>query len=224
MDIEQIIKNRYKELPENIQQAIKNTDLASKFNTISEKHNLHLDQNGNLQTETILVMLGLEPTNDYVDNIQKSLEISKDEALSIARDINIEILDPIKDSLRILQEDQEEGGAKIKYTQPIPKPPKDPSTYTIPKTIEEIGNFSIEKSTPPSSSSQYNETNINREETLKSIEDKPITLVDHLLSTPVSTPQKVEIKNISIEKKIIEEKKPDKPKIYSEDPYRESII
>lgn len=212
MDIQQIIKERYKELPDDIQRAIKNTDLASKFNLIAKKHSLLLDQNGALQTETILVMLGIEPTENYVENVQKALNVSEVEALSIAEDVNAEILNSIKDSLREIQE-QDVEQAEETTEETIPEPPTNLPTGTI-SDIEQAGDFTIDPQLS-SSSDQYNDTTISKEAVLKGIEDQPIPMVDHLLTTPVSAPQQVEVKKVP--EKSVEKKG------YTADPYREAI-
>ncbi len=105
MDTEQIIKERLEVLPEEIKMAIKSTDLAVKFNAISEKHSLLLDKNAILQNETMFVMLGLESTNDFVRNIERELDISRNEAVAITMDINKEIFDPLRSSLQKMQEE-----------------------------------------------------------------------------------------------------------------------
>jgi hypothetical protein len=230
MDIQEIIKNRYKELPEDIQEAIKSNDLAGKFNAIAEKHGLHIDQNGALQTETLLVMLGLEPTSDYVNNIQRNLDISRTEALSIADDVNNDILGAIKNSLRMMQETGEEQGVEEEMVgeknSVIPNPVATPTPVNLPiAPLEKAGQFTIEPTKPVSTSPQYKESGISRESVLKSIEDKPVAsqvepMIDHLLTTHVISPEKVEVKEAvtvpSIKK--VEEKKP-----YTADPYREQI-
>ena len=206
MDIQEIIKQRYQELPEDIKRAIKSTDLATKFKNIADKHSLHIDQNGTLQTETILVMLGLEPTEDYVENIQRNVEVSRTEALSVAEDVNSEILDKIKNSLRSFQEQSE-----IEETPTIETPP--PPNESL-SSLERAGQFTIEKPPTSSSSPLYKEENLNKEAILKGIEDPAISMIDHLLTTPVQNTAKVE------------EKKPEKTvekKPYTSDPYREQI-
>ncbi len=231
MDIQQIIKDRYKELPANIQQAITNTDLAPKFELIANKHGLHIDQNGALQTETILVMLGLETTDDYIDNVKKALEISRNQAIEIAKDVNTEILDSIRDSLRKIQtQDEQEANAQGTIT-PVATASSAPTPAQLNQmisSVEKAGDFKIENTEPQSSSPQYKEENINRDELLKGIEDPPtvvaqsvssdapIPLVDHLLTTPVSSPQVTEVRKVETAK--LEEKK-----VYGTDPYRESI-
>ena len=226
MDIQQLIKERYSELPPDIQSAIKSNDLASKFDKIVAKHNLHVDQNGALQTETLLVMLGLEPSTDYVDNLQKELDVSRSEAQSIAEDVNNDILNSIKNSLRILQETREESEGDVAAPAPIPKPPAQapdprknvippnlpitPQSSNIPKPpvsnlspLEKVGGFTLEKN-PSSNSPLYNDSTLKKESVLNDLENieklKPknaSAFVDHLLANPVSNPQQVEIKKPS---------------------------
>lgn len=227
MDIQQIIKDRYKELPEDIQQAIKNTNLAEKFMVIANKHSLRIDQNGSLQTETLLVMLGLEPSEDYVDNVQKALEVSRNEAQSIAEDVNKEILGSIRSTIQSIEEKQEKQESNsIQQTpkspppppipaNPIPTPP--PPTNPIPLTsLEKAGNFSIEREAP-SSSPLYNDSNLKRESVLNDLEnieklknESSNAFVEHLLSNPVPNPKPTEVKNVATT-----------PQNYSADPYRE---
>ena|SRR3989344_5120762 len=199
MDIQEIIKQRYQELPEDIKRAIKSADLATKFSNITNKHSLHIDQNGALQTETILVMLGLEPTEDYVENVQRNVEVSRTEALSIAEDVNNEILDPIKTSLRSFQEQSESEETPITETP----------SYTN-SSLEKAGQFTIEKPPASSSSTLYKDENISKEAILKGIEDPAISMIDHLLTTPVANTVKIEEKKIE-------------KKVYTADPYREQI-
>lgn len=238
MDINQTIKDRLNQLPEDIQQAITSNDLGSKFDQIAQKNNLHIDQNGNLQTETLLVMLGLENSSDYIDNLQSSLEINRNEAIQISNDVNELILKPIKESLRIMQElheqiDDSEAETNTETEQKIIEPAKPEPVAPAPispkpnqiSDIERIGQFTIEPKSTPSSSPLYKDTNLNREDILKSIEDpipenKPLVapLIDHLLTTPVNNAQKVE------QKEVVDKNVNQSPKSYSADPYREQII
>lgn len=203
MDINATIKARYKTLPTNIQQAITSTDLATKFEAIAKKHELHVDQNGSLQTETLLVMLGLETVDDYMGNIQRELEIPKEKAFEIAKDVNAQILDAIRDSLREIQKKQEE--AEIKENEV--KETSIDHSKTI-SSIEKAGDFTIEQN-PASSSPQYSEQNIDKDAVLKGIEDDHIPMVDHLLENHVNSPVEVEVKKV------------EETKTYTVDPYRE---
>jgi hypothetical protein len=101
---EQIIKEQLVKLPEDVRKAISSVDLRDKIKKIAEKHHLHIDQAGDLETETVLVMLGLEPTDDYKRNIKKALQISDTPAHAITFDVNKEIFMPIRESLKKAQE------------------------------------------------------------------------------------------------------------------------
>ena len=202
-NIQSIIKKSYESLPEDIKQAITNTDLGGKFLAIANRHNLHIDQSGSLQNETLLVMLGLEPTKDYVGNLEKELEITEGEARSIAEDINKEIFNSIRASLREIQngEEIEENQENVPSTLP-----------TDISSIEKAGNFVVEKR-PESSSPIHKDNNLNRETVLKDIEDAKnitgkngVSFVEHLLGNKIENREQIkEVKKQAI------------------DPYREAI-
>ncbi len=212
MDTQQIIKERINELPDDIRTAIASTNLASKFDSIANKHNLHIDQNGALQTETLLVMIGLESTDDFLENVRKALEISSDEAYNIAKDVNTEILDNVRDSLRKIQSQAEsESQNQTPVEEEVAAVEPTLNKEETVASIEHAGDFKIENTQPQSSSPQYKETDINREALLKGIEDAPVPLVDHLLTTPISNEKVVEVKDVT------------DTKADALDPYREKI-
>jgi len=103
-----IITERFKILPKSIQDALLSANLPEKLIRTAEKYQLHIDQAGALETETHLVMLGLETPNDYAKNIQKALNISSEIAGQIANDINNEVFLSIRKSLKQLQAQEEE--------------------------------------------------------------------------------------------------------------------
>jgi cell division protein ZapA (FtsZ GTPase activity inhibitor) len=168
MDTNEIIKQRFEVLPQDIKDAITKTDLAGKFDSIANKHGLHIDQNGLLQTETLLVMIGLETTEDYIDNVQKALNISKSETLSIADDVNKEIFNGIRQSLQTMQDEfmeaEKEMGDQtdiepkqnIQTNTPNPNQTKKP-LVGAPSMITPTTPFSIisQKPSPEDIQSQY---------------------------------------------------------------------
>ncbi len=198
MNSEQIIKETLKTLPSDIRQAIANTDLAGEFKKIAEKHGLLLDQNGSLQTETLLVMIGLRPSSDFVDNLKKNLDISRNEATSIAEDVNKEIFYSIRQSLQQIQLEEHKEDEVEREVQP--------TLHT--EDIEKAGKFTLEN--PPVGTTQYNEKKIDKEALLNKIQDPEIITADHLLTTPIAETLKVEEKKVE-------------SKSYTSDPYRESI-
>jgi hypothetical protein len=202
-ETQQLIKRRLQELPKELQAAIRDPGLSAKFETISNRHNLLLDQGGSLYTETILVMLGLEPSSGYVDNLEKELEVSHAEAMAIAEDVNSTILVTIRDAIRKVEEEQEQAEEKEeqKETQPNPAWMNQASTPTPPAApIEKAGDFKIIPP-PVSNSPQYEHENLDKDAVLHDLENieklqpkKANDFVEHLLANPVSNPQQTEVK------------------------------
>jgi hypothetical protein len=229
------LAERIKILPVDLQEAMVSVDTASRIQKISEKHGLKIDQSGNLADVISLIILGFIPSKNFVSELSKRADIRMSEATEIAKSVNTEIFDSIKDSLRKLQTEQEDGEEEEKVVStpiykdvkpisiPIPTPviPITPP----PKSIEEAGEFTLDKPVAPTTPSQYNETNLNREDILKSIEDENIPLVDHLLTTPVNNAQKPEEK--VVESAPVIPKPPEVKKDFTNsstnDPYREQI-
>ena len=106
-NIQDIIKTQYQKLPLEVQKAITAADLPTKLEQISKKYNLRIDQAGSLQVETMLIMLGLENSDDFVENVSKNLEIKRNEAQLITADINTDVLGNIRSSLMQIQAEEE---------------------------------------------------------------------------------------------------------------------
>lgn len=196
-EVKQLIKERMAQLPQEVRDAIKRTDFAEKFNAIAERHNLNLDQNGTLQTKTLLLMLALEPSDEFVGGLERELEVSHKEAVALADDVNNTILFNIRDTIRKIEEEQAEAdaraGAKEWINQvlspnqvmtstpssPIPTKTVQPEPVAIPTPepikppvapIEKVGDFTV-TTRPPSSSPLYNDSNLNKEDVLADLEN-----------------------------------------------------
>jgi hypothetical protein len=172
----------FKALPPELQEAILSVDNAEKLDTIREKYGLMLDQAGDLGDELNLLMLGITKQKDFVHRLSERLEIPLEKATSISVDINVQILNEVRISLQKIQEKQYEEPTIVKTPKPAIAP------------VEKAGNFTVHRPTP-SSSPQYKDTGLNREEVLRDLEGinnlKPgnaENYVEHLLTTPVITP------------------------------------
>lgn len=94
------IQLRLAELPLDIKQAVESSDLDKKIQGIGVKFQLHLDQLGGLEDETLLVMLGFENSENFIDKLIKSMSLPRTQAEAIAAEINREIFTPIRESLK----------------------------------------------------------------------------------------------------------------------------
>lgn len=112
---EQILRARFEQLPEDVQKAIIATPWKDKLAQIANKHNLHIDQEGHLGEETVIVMFGLDHPDNLAYNIAEHVEVSEEEAEAIAEDLNNEIFLKIRESLKKViekrgNEGEEENG------------------------------------------------------------------------------------------------------------------
>ena len=102
---QKIIAAQIKILPEDVKQAIISVNYKTKLKEITQRQNLLIDQAGALEMETTLVMIGLEPLADYIDNLQRELDIPLVRAKEIAADVNKNIFQTIRDSLQMMNDE-----------------------------------------------------------------------------------------------------------------------
>ncbi len=97
---------RYRSLPENMKAAIGSIDNIAVIKYVGEKYHLHIDQIGKLSDQIGLVILGLEPSTNFVKNIEESSKIDHQTAENIAREINEQIFLKIRESLKQMEENK----------------------------------------------------------------------------------------------------------------------
>jgi len=102
-ETQEIVREQFKKLPKNMQDAILSANLSENLKAISEKHHFRIDQAGTFETEVMLVMLGLERTDAFAKSIEREIEISKEVAEQITKDVNDQIFLPIRESLKQIQ-------------------------------------------------------------------------------------------------------------------------
>jgi hypothetical protein len=103
------LEEKYKSLPGDIQLAMSSTDVSKTIMEIAQKHDLFIDQADELSDEVSYVMLGLTKSKNFVRAISKKLEIDEKKAVGISQDINKEIFDKMRDSLKKIEGLDEEG-------------------------------------------------------------------------------------------------------------------
>ena len=69
-ETQKIVMEQMKNLPSDVREAILSVDYKIKLQEITKRQRLMIDQAGKLEMETTLVVIGLEPLADFVENIQ----------------------------------------------------------------------------------------------------------------------------------------------------------
>jgi hypothetical protein len=107
-ETEKEIQNQINSLPKKVREVIASIDITSEISKLREKHHLMLDQISTLELETMLVMIGLEPAENFVDNLKSNLNLDEVKANAIADDVNELIFDKIRKAM------MSEGGEEQK--------------------------------------------------------------------------------------------------------------
>lgn len=168
------LKEKFDQLPPQMQEAISSPEMLDAVKSIAQKHNLMIDQTGELVDQIVLIMLGLARSANFVSDASRRLSISEEQAKAIATDINAEIFDTLKAAMRA-------GEERVKAQEF-----KESNT----SSLEKAGGFTIEKEAGLEHEAASVPTY--KADALKSIQDKePYTepLVDQLLKGPAAIPQ-----------------------------------
>lgn len=107
------LKNKIESLPDKLREVVGGVEVEKHIVDISKKHGLHLDKVASLELETFLVLLGLEPGSDFVDNIRDELGVDFQTANKIAEEIDSTVFEGVR---RRLQGRAEEGGKEETQT------------------------------------------------------------------------------------------------------------
>lgn len=95
-ELQKIIIERTRALPSQVKEALKRIDVQGELVKIFKETSLRVDQSGALETETLLVILGVQPTNGFAKNIQQYANVSQEEAQRIATLVNERIFKAIR--------------------------------------------------------------------------------------------------------------------------------
>ena len=95
------IEKKYNALPKDVREAILANDTENIISDIGEKHNMRLDQIGELFEAVQFVMLGILSPKDFIRDLYDRLRISdKQRVREIARDVNEKVFHLIRESLQ----------------------------------------------------------------------------------------------------------------------------
>ena len=94
------IQQRLAELPADVQSAVQAADLDQKVQAIGARHQLHIDQVGELGDETLLAMLGFSPLESFGRRLSSTLKLSPEAGEKLAQDVSTEIFGSIRESMK----------------------------------------------------------------------------------------------------------------------------
>lgn len=96
---DKIIQEQFKKLPSDVKSMLLSPDFEKNINLIRERHDIPIDKEIPLQNEIFLLTLGLSDPEEFEGQLSESLDIPREEAGVVIRDIDRMILGPVKNSL-----------------------------------------------------------------------------------------------------------------------------
>lgn len=141
-DTKDLLKKQFEKLPVDVQRAIQSSHLHEQIEAIGKKHQLHIDQIGQLEEETVFVMLGFSDPADFVAHLTANLHLDVKKAEEIANDVGQKIMFPIRDSMRKFMEEEakKETGQTAKdvpaITQSLPEIPTKETSVVMPSAAK----------------------------------------------------------------------------------------
>jgi len=91
---------KYASLPQELKTAMSSVESSDIIQAISKKHELQIDQMGELASETGFVLLGFTKPEEYIRNLKNRLQVDPKKAKEIALEVNSQIFSKVKESLK----------------------------------------------------------------------------------------------------------------------------
>lgn len=98
-ETQKIIEDQMATLPPEIKTILADFDWATKANELGAKYQLHIDQIGALQTEILMVLIGIVPPDEFENEIKTHLNLPQEKIPQIVNDANEMIFKPVRQAL-----------------------------------------------------------------------------------------------------------------------------
>ena len=98
-EFDDLIKERFKELPRVVQEAIVSADVEKHLRELAETNKLHLDQWTSLEDVVQMTLLGLEDSGELMQNIRDRVHVPEETAQTLAKSVSEIVFEPIRQEL-----------------------------------------------------------------------------------------------------------------------------
>ncbi len=112
-ELQNTIKEELSKLTPDIQSAIASVDWVKISEEIGKKNNLTDEDINDMQVETLLVLTGVEELKNYAKNLEIQNDLTKEESISIAKEMIEKVFNPIQKILEeVVKKNIEKNGSK----------------------------------------------------------------------------------------------------------------
>jgi hypothetical protein len=98
-ELDGALKERFRQLPKAIQNAITSADVQKELQALSDTHKLHVDQWQLLENTVMLTLLGFQPIDELAKNLKNDLTIPTEKSEELAEAISKIVFEPIREQL-----------------------------------------------------------------------------------------------------------------------------
>ncbi|RJR12869.1 hypothetical protein C4585_02820 [Candidatus Parcubacteria bacterium] len=138
-ELNTLFAERLKLLPQPVQNAIITANVEKRLRSLEGTHKLHVDQWELLENEVMLALLGIQPAEDLEKNIAQEVGLAPEVANTLARDISLNIFEPIRAELeRELEhpeaKSEEKSGIEVAREQVLAGNQQETAPAVIPAT------------------------------------------------------------------------------------------
>lgn len=113
---DEALQKHFARLPKVIQDAITGAEVTQHLRDLSQEHKLHLDQWQILENVVVTTLMGLEEAENLKENILEKVDVDEETANTLARDIALNVFEPIR---KELERGLERPGAEPEEARPI---------------------------------------------------------------------------------------------------------
>jgi|APSaa5957512622_1039677.scaffolds.fasta_scaffold113565_1 hypothetical protein len=129
-NFEQLIQEELNKLPKYVRESLSFVKWLDTLQKVTQENHVHIDQVGEVRTETLLVLLGLIDSVEYVGKISEILDIKGDTLSKFITDVNERVFTPVRDEILKRRKASEKEGVTTQE-----KPVKESASTTSSKSF-----------------------------------------------------------------------------------------
>lgn len=138
-----LIQNHIKALPSYVRDAFIAAKPFEKIQSISVDFKLHVDEAERLQSEVLLVMLGLTPPDEFIEKTSKTFGLSDEDSTKLVDRISADLFMPIRDAMQRYIEElaQKDAADTTETAEPALSQPVQPASNAqriVPTVTPEV--------------------------------------------------------------------------------------
>lgn len=186
-NLEPEMDTRFSSLPENLQEAIANSNYQQKIYDIGEKYKLQIPQMASLEEITIQFMIGKISSSKYESDLALATDLEATKTSEIAKEVNDTILANIREYMK----NGSTSDSSINEDIEVPIPPYKTTPRTEEEKVPQAQNNKIESTTIlPSNNTITSDKGIFADAGIEMMEENKIPTSNEIVSGKLFSPTK----------------------------------